>query len=242
MEPSPTAKERAEALPEVLRMVGQRLRRDRERRGVGVRELSRRIGISPSLISQIELGKANPSVGTLYQIVDELNLSLDDLLLESEDEEAARADPARPAFPSPPAAAAPAAKADLAPFGAPAPVYVQMHHDRASLRLPGVTWERLTANDDPNVDFLLVTYAPGAESCSEDQLMRHGGHEYGIVLEGRLGVRVRFQTFELGPGDSISFDSMEPHRFWTIGDEPSRSIWTVVKRRYDPRVHDERFQ
>ena len=117
-----------------------------------------------------------------------------------------------------------------------------MHHDRASLRLPGVTWERLTANDDPNVDFLLVTYAPGAESCSEDQLMRHGGHEYGIVLEGRLGVRVRFQTFELGPGDSISFDSMEPHRFWTIGDEPSRSIWTVVKRRYDPRVHDERFQ
>ncbi len=48
-----------------------------------MRELARRVGVSASLISQVELGKASPSVGTLYAIVNELGLSLDELLLGS---------------------------------------------------------------------------------------------------------------------------------------------------------------
>ena len=42
--------------------------------------LADRLGVSPSLISQIETGRANPSVSTLYAIAGELDVSLDELL------------------------------------------------------------------------------------------------------------------------------------------------------------------
>src|SRR5581483_10456782 len=59
--------------------VGRRLRARREEHGLSLRELARRLGISPSAISQIETGKSRPSVSTLYAIVSELGMSLDEL-------------------------------------------------------------------------------------------------------------------------------------------------------------------
>jgi transcriptional regulator with XRE-family HTH domain len=44
-----------------------------------VRGLAREIDVSPSLISQVERGRVMPSVGTLYSIVNELGLVVDDL-------------------------------------------------------------------------------------------------------------------------------------------------------------------
>ena len=52
--------------------VGQRLRAERERQGVSLRSLAKRLAISPSALSQIETGRSRPSVGTLYAIVHEL--------------------------------------------------------------------------------------------------------------------------------------------------------------------------
>ena len=57
--------------------IGDRIREERTKAGISQRELARRLGLSPSMISQIESGIAKPSVGTLYSIVNELNLSLD---------------------------------------------------------------------------------------------------------------------------------------------------------------------
>src|SRR5512132_16808 len=59
--------------------VGQQLRSERERHGLSLRELARRLAISPSALSQIETGRSRPSVGTLYAIVTELGISLDEL-------------------------------------------------------------------------------------------------------------------------------------------------------------------
>ena len=39
-----------------------------------------------------------------------------------------------------------------------------------------------------------------------------------------------FEQFELEPGDSIGFDSTQPHRLWNLGDEPVHGIWFVVGR------------
>ena len=100
----------------------------------------------------------------------------------------------------------------------------------------GVTWERLTAAADAGVEFLRVTYDVGSESCPEDSLVRHGGKEYGFVTGGRLGVQIGFERYDLGPGDSISFDSSSPHRLWTIGDEAAEAIWFVVGRQSDIRM------
>ena len=67
-------------------------------------------------------------------------------------------------------------------------------------------------------------------------MMRHAGTEYGHIRTGRLGVIVGFGTYELGPADSISFESTMPHRLFNIGEEPVEAIWFVVGRRGDPRI------
>jgi mannose-6-phosphate isomerase-like protein (cupin superfamily) len=100
----------------------------------------------------------------------------------------------------------------------------------------GVRWERLITGTDPLVEFVYVVYDVGGTSCPEDSLVRHGGREYGYVISGRLGVRIGFDEYELGPGGSISFDSSAPHRLWTLGSEPVHGIWVVVGRQNDPRV------
>ena len=97
-------------------------------------------------------------------------------------------------------------------------------------------WERLAPPTPQDVDFLEVAYQPGSESCPPDSLMRHSGHEYGHIIRGRMGVTVGFDTYELGPGDSVAFDSTMPHRLFTIGEEPVEAIWVVVGRRGDARL------
>ena len=193
--------------------IGPRLRAQREQLGLSLRELARRIGVSASLISQIERDKVNPSVSTLYSLVRELRLGMGELF-------------------STESAAAPLSS----PAERQAPARVTADA-RATINLAsGVTWERLTAGGDPSVEFLRVVYKPGSESCPEDSLVRHGGKEYGYVMSGRLGVQISFDHYDLGPGDSISFDSSSPHRLWTLGNQPVEAIWVVVGRQSDSRV------
>jgi transcriptional regulator with XRE-family HTH domain/mannose-6-phosphate isomerase-like protein (cupin superfamily) len=214
--------------------VGRRVREERLRQQVGVRELARRVGVSASLISQVELGKASPSVGTLYAIVNELGLSLDELLLGSSGRRRRpRATPddgrRRPDSPPEPERADP-------PSGRAFDPVVRRGAGKTIQLAAGVQWERLTPQTPQDVDFLGVVYDVGGESCPEDSLMRHSGYEYGHVVSGRLGVTIGFDTYELGSGDSISFDSTMPHRLFTLGQEPVEAIWFVVGRRGDPRI------
>ncbi len=216
--------------------VGSRVRAERLSQKIGVRELARRVGVSASLISQVELGKASPSVGTLYAIVNELGLSLDELLFQ---QGGSRRRPGFPAAGS--SSGAPSTADDGGPPAAQRPAggvdpVVRRGGGKAIELASGVRWERLTPETPQDVDFLSVEYEVGGASCPEDSLMRHSGKEYGHVTSGRLGVTIGFETYELGPGDSISFESTMPHRLFTIGDEPARAIWFVVGRRGDPRI------
>ena len=101
--------------------------------------------------------------------------------------------------------------------------------------MSGVVWERLTA-DDPLVDFLHVEYQPGSASCPPEEMVRHGGREYGVITRGRLEVQVGFETYSLAAGDSIHFDSSTPHRLSNPHDEPCTGVWFVLARRDDARV------
>ena len=65
--------------PEFATM-GERLRRARTARGLSLRSVAKRLGVSPSLISQVETGRAKPSVSTLYALANELGISLDELM------------------------------------------------------------------------------------------------------------------------------------------------------------------
>ena len=63
--------------------IGARIREERVRQGMTVRGLAREIGVSASLISQIETDKSQPSVSTLYAITTALGISIEDLFAPS---------------------------------------------------------------------------------------------------------------------------------------------------------------
>ena len=129
----PQGSVRRTARPPLEEDVGPRLRAHREQRGLSLRELARRLGVSPSAISQIETGKSRPSVSTLYSIVSELGMSLDELFGAPK--------PAPPAAPPTPATPAP-----RPPSGQKqAERHVERADSRATIELEsGVRWERLT--------------------------------------------------------------------------------------------------
>jgi uncharacterized cupin superfamily protein len=64
----------------------------------------------------------------------------------------------------------------------------------------------------------------------DSEMKTHSGTEYGIVLKGKLGVKIAFDSYILEPRDSIRFSSSLPHCLWNAGDEPVHSIWFVRGR------------
>jgi DNA-binding XRE family transcriptional regulator/mannose-6-phosphate isomerase-like protein (cupin superfamily) len=214
--------------------VGEGLRKHRQEAGMSLRALAREVGVSPSLISQIEHGKATPSVATLYAIVSKLGISLDELFFDNPRGAAAIPEPEpEPAVMDPGNERIPSSH-----WEAPSEGPVLRAANRLSLVLAtGVRWERLTASHDPGVEFLYCTYPVGGESAPANDLVTHDGSEYGVILKGRCGATVGEENYELEAGDSIAFDSRTPHRIWNLSDdEPMLAIWTVVGRDGDPRV------
>jgi len=215
--------------------VGERLRARRQERHLSLRDLAARLGVSPSLISQIERGRAKPSVSTLYAIVAELDVSLDELLFN--DAWPARQDAI--AEPSAPSSDAPVA-APAAPPSVVRPQPVQAAGSRHRIRLAsGVIWERLTTVSEPGVEFLYVVYEVGGASSPADAFQRHSGHEWGYVISGTLEVVIAFDRHVLEAGDAVSLDSRIPHRLANIGDTPVHAIWFVMGRDVDPRLIDQ---
>src|SRR5262245_55569647 len=201
--------------------LGPRLRQVREQRGLSVRELARRIQCSPSLISQIERGLSAPSVGMLYALATELRTSLDFLF---------GAQGGQPGGVTVTAHGDGRVRAD-GPGGWPPTGHgiVQRAGTRRTIDLAsGVRCERLTPGPDERVDFLEVIYEPSGHSTDARRPLRHNGREYGLITSGTLHASVGFDTFELGLGDSIAFDSAMPHLYWNATAADVHAIWAVM--------------
>lgn len=196
------------------RHLSKRLREARTLHALSLRQLAARVGVSASLISQIENGKVQPSVNTLYALASELGLSIDDLLDASGDGAPGASDPDRP-------------------------VVVQRAENRKVIDLGrGVRWERLTQQSEPGIDFFYVVYEPGSDSGPPDVPHHHSGREWGHVIRGTLVVQVGGETHTLGPGESVTFDSTVPHRLHNPGAEEMHGIWFVLGRQGDARFRD----
>lgn len=202
--------------------LGSELRRVRESKKLSLRAVASAVGVSASLLSQVETGKTQPSVSTLYALVNHLGISLDALMGTSR------------------VTSGPLTVGDVSSVGsAPEPLgdrrsdaVVQRREDNPVIEMEnGVTWERLSVGESAVADPLIVTYAPGASSSVEGKLMRHAALEYGVLLEGRLTLRIDFDSYNLEPGDSFCFDANRPHLYINSGDVPARGIWFVIGRR-----------
>ncbi len=219
------------------RAIGEKLRAARQQRQMSLRELAIKAEISASMLSQIETGKAYPSVRSIYSIAAALAVPVDYFFpvqagsetVTSESESIVpsdmtaselrdakvneETDGTAPAF-------APRAQS-------PTPV---VHVDaRPTIELKGgITWSRLTALAESGAEFLEITYASGATSGAH--MSHHEGREFGLILEGELTVELGFESYALCAGDSIIFDSTTPHRLTNKDTQPMRALWVVLSR------------
>ena len=220
--------------------VGARLREKRLALGISLRQFARDLHISASFISQLETGKTQPSVATLYAICTALDISSDELFdapatggsRQAGDDSTRGTDVADnawvagAAFASSSAAHSPDAGQEVS---SPSPV-VRPEQRRVLVLDSGVTWESLSSYRGERTDFVFVRYDVGGSSTVDGRLIRHVGSEYGFILSGVLEIALGFETYRLEAGDAISFDSTRPHRFTNVGDVPVEAVWFNLER------------
>jgi transcriptional regulator with XRE-family HTH domain len=88
-EPYPTANAATEASTDPATMVARRVRALREARGLSLRDLAERTGVSVPMLSQVERGDSSPTLSVAWRIAAGLELSLSQLLRLDEGSHAA---------------------------------------------------------------------------------------------------------------------------------------------------------
>jgi len=218
--------------------LGARLREARTSRGLSLRSVAQSIGVSASLVSQVEVGKTQPSVSTLFAMASHLGVSFDELLGMPAPGGAAHAAPAAPVAPAVPGSGghseAPLRQESTGQRDTTVRYdnAVQRSEDNPVIEMEdGVRWERLAADAGGAVDAVLVSYEPGASSSIEGKFMRHSGFEYADLIEGELTLHLESESHVLRAGDSLQFDSARPHLYENRGSTRVRGVWFLLGRR-----------
>ena len=175
--------------------IGARLRHARLLKGLLIKDLAQRVGVSISLISKYENDKLLPPLTVLHSLVTELETNIGALFEPNWNgvEHIARAG------------------------GRPR---ISAGGDKGAA---GVMLERLVPNGKGHLlQGNIHIVAPGGGSMGP---MRHEGDEVGYVLEGRLELSIDDVLHELGPGDSFAFPSNLAHTYRNPGSEVTRVIW-----------------
>ncbi|MDR1955899.1 MAG: XRE family transcriptional regulator [Treponema sp.] len=109
------------------------------------------------------------------------------------------------------------------------PVQLIRKAERVSFTKPGVRYERLAqlAGQDQGggIEAYCITLDPGAQTGSTEY--GHQGWELGMVESGQGELHLGNHTYELHPGDSISFRSNAPHVLANGKPEPLRVLWII---------------
>jgi DNA-binding XRE family transcriptional regulator/quercetin dioxygenase-like cupin family protein len=208
--------------------IGRRLAAHRAQRGMRVAELAREVGVTPSLISQIERGLSRPSVSTLFAIAQALDVPVDAFFREPQPPPADGGHAGGPSGVGGPGEAdrgrSPAGPDQVTPADGR---YVVRRGGRAVIDIEGgVRWERLTRSTLDHLDFFELVYEPGAES--HPRQYTHPGTEMVLVMSGCLEITIGFERYRLEPGDSIDFPSSMPHRYVNPGTETARAVTVIL--------------
>jgi len=208
----------------VLHDIGTRLKERRVAAGMSLREMAREADVSPSFLSQIENGKSQPSVATLFSFASILGVKIDELF---DDAAGGASVPEVPVM-----------EVGDGQERDPARIWNNSAYtNRISLIHPshraqiavahGVHWERLAATPETSCNFMKLVYEPGSTSTEGGETVVHDGYEYGYILSGEFEVTIGNEVFVLREGESIGFDCSIPHVFRNIADVPVEGIWFI---------------
>jgi transcriptional regulator with XRE-family HTH domain len=110
-------------------------------------------------------------------------------------------------------------------------VFVSRASGRRRNRHGGHRFEELTPPlPGQRADVSLHELDPGASTGGREDPPMHepGSRETAIVLAGTLALVVDGTRYELGEGDSVTFDADLPHHFENDGEQPTRLIAVIA--------------
>lgn len=174
---------------------GSAIRAARKQSGLTVEELARRAGVSAGLVSQLERGKGNPSLGNLDKLVRALGITLSSLF---EPDGAVGGD---------------------ASTIQPRHCEVVRAAERKKLALPNerIVYELLTPDLNRSLEVIRTVLEVGFDTS--DRPFQHQGEECAHVLTGRVEVTVGETTVVLERGDAVTYDASYPHWWRNLGGE-----------------------
>ena len=163
--------------------VGERVKQVREQKGLTLEDVSQRTGIDPSYLEQIEDGSVAPPLGVIIKLAKALEMKMGYFISGEENR----------------------------------PYTIVRKKDRKLIsrydskkgKYYGYEYESLAPHKrDRHMEPFLVTLVP---SSTDEERSAHDGQEFIYVLEGKMEVRLKDETYILEPGDCIYYDSTLPH-------------------------------
>lgn len=86
----------------------------------------------------------------------------------------------------------------------------------------------LRQDPDTGIIISVTEYRPNTGTSRVAQ--GHTGFEHGFIIKGRLTVEIEGESYVLGPGDLISYDSNKAHRIWNYSKRNAKALWLNVKK------------
>lgn len=170
--------------------IGKRLRELRLQQGLSIVKLASEVGVTSGLISQVENGTADPSLTTLRRISEVLRVPMFYFFISTRREPKVKSADER---------------------------YLLSATDGL------VEYEFISDPNEGQMEFMIVRAKQGGASgvkqdgASGIKQDHHSGREHALVMKGRMVLEIESDVYELNAGDSISFDSLKPHRWVNAG-------------------------
>jgi len=178
--------------------IGLKIRELRIHQGKKLKEISQKVGVTASFLSQVERGVAVPSISSLKKISDALGISITSFFDEKAEKRIGN---------------------DFSPV-------IKKNERKILHPNPGVTYHLLSKTLQGKIEFLLAIYEVGATTGPEPY--SHRGEECALVLKGKLEIQIGSFSYTLEKDDSISFSCEVPHRVRNVGRIPAVSIWCIT--------------
>ena len=183
--------------------LGEKIRKLRQERRFTLQELSELSGLSKPLLSQIENDQVTPPLATLLKIAKGLKVGIHYFFEEEGDRQKyvlIRGEQVT-AIPRRP-------KSDVTQgylYRPLAPGIRQKHME------PFIVEFQLTDWDD-------------------SYFYRHEGEEFLYIVEGELEFHFGSEVLRLRPGDSIYYDSSEPHGYVSVGEKRAKAVAVLFSK------------
>lgn len=182
--------------------LGDKLRKLRLRKKISLVDLGKHTGLSPSMLSQLENGKLVPTLPTLTRIAMVFDVGLEHFFSDR-------------------------SKQKL--FAVVRGSERMRFPERAGSPDPAYFFECLAFSaQEKSMQAYLATFN-AREKLSEEHY--HDGSEFLYVIEGELGIHIHGEEHALAAGDSVYFDSSEPHSYRGLnGKNASVVVVTMAPR------------